>query len=127
MARTVRIESAEIAVDVMPDLGGSLGGFDLKAGERRLPIFRRWSGESESPRTFSSIPMTPWWARIGGGGVAFEGVFYPIANDDPEDTHPLHGDGWQSPWSVVEQGPDRIALRLRSRAIPPFDYEANLV
>jgi aldose 1-epimerase len=127
MARTIRIETGDIAVDVMPELGGSLGGFDVKAGERRLPVLRRWSGESESPRTFSSIPMTPWWARISGGGFTFDGTFYPIANNDPEDTHPLHGDGWQSPWSVIDEALDHVALRLTSRAIPPFEYEANLV
>lgn len=127
MARIISIESADAVVDVMPELGGSLGGFDLKRGEERLPVLRRWSGESTSPRTFSCIPMVPWWARIGGGGFTFDGTFYPIANNDPEDTHPLHGDGWQSPWEVVEQGPQRVALRLRSRAIPPFDYESNLV
>ena len=32
-----------------------------------------------------------------------------------------------SPWEVVEQKRDRIVLKLRSRAIPPFDYEATQV
>ena len=126
MAERLRIENDEALVEVLPALGGSLAAFDLKRAAERLPVFRRWSGESESPRTFSCIAMVPFFARISGGGITWDGTFYPIARNDPEDTHPLHGDGWQSPWDVTERAPDRASLQLRSRAIPPFDYLATL-
>lgn len=127
MTERLTIETGEALVEVLPKLGGSLAAFDLKRGGERLPVFRRWSGESESPRTFASIPMVPWWARIGGGGFSWDGRFWPIERNDPEDTHPLHGDGWRSPWHIVEQASGRVRLRLRSRAVPPFDYESELV
>jgi aldose 1-epimerase len=126
MTDPIRLETEQAVVDVIPHLGGSLAGFDLKADDRTLPVLRRWSGESESPRTFACIPMVPFFARISGGGITIDGEFYPIERNDPEDTHPLHGDGWQSPWEIVEQDRTRIALRLRSRKIVPFDYESNL-
>jgi aldose 1-epimerase len=40
---------------------------------------------------------------------------------------PLHGDGWHLPWDVVGQTPHKLILQLRSRAIPPFDYEATQI
>ncbi len=126
MAEQLRIETDEVLVDVLPALGGSLAGFDLKRGSEVLPIFRRWTGESESPRSFASIPMLPWWARISGGGFHWHGEFWPVARNDPEDTHPLHGDGWRSPWEVTDRAPDRVGLRLRSTKVPPFDYQASL-
>ena len=126
MTERITLETDEAIVEVIPLLGGSLAGFDLKAGADRPPIFRRWSGESESPRTFAAIPMVPFFARISGGGITVDGTFYPIERNDPEDTNPLHGDGWQSPWNIVERTPTRAALRLRSRKIRPFDYESNL-
>jgi len=126
MTERLRIENEDIAVEIIPQLGGSVASFDLKRGAERLPVFRPWSGESESPRTFACIPMVPWFARISGGGIHLDGEFYPIARNDPEDTHPLHGDGWRSPWAVTERSSDRIGLSLRSRAIPPFDYLAML-
>ena len=125
MTEQIRLQTDQAVVDVLPHLGGSLAGFDLR-GDGGLPIFRRWSGESESPRTFACIPMVPFFARISGGGITIDGTFYPIERNDPEDQYPLHGDGWQSPWDIVEQGDARIRLRLRSRKIPPFDYESNL-
>lgn len=126
MAERLTLETNDILVEVLPSLGGSLAAFDLKRGGESLPVFRRWSGESESPRTFACIPMVPWFARISGGGITWDGEFYPIALNDLEDTHPLHGDGWRSPWDVISHSAERVALRLRSRAIPPFDYESNL-
>lgn len=127
MTQLLTIENDDAVVEVLPCLGGSLAAFDLKRGGDRLPIFRRWSGDSENPRTFASIPMVPWFARISGGGITWDGGFYPIERNDPEDTHPLHGDGWRSPWEVAETSAVRVSLQLRSRAIPPFDYLAKLV
>ena len=126
MTQRLTLENGDARVEVLPGLGGSLAGFDLKGASGMLPVFRRWSGESESPRTFSLIPLVPWFARISGGGIHWDGEFYPIDRNDPEDTHPLHGDGWRSPWEVLEHTADLVTLRLRSRAIPPFDYEARL-
>jgi aldose 1-epimerase len=123
----LRLESDAALVEVLPRLGGSIMAFDLVTEGERLEVFRRWSGESESPRTFASSPMVPWFNRLSGGGFAFDGVFYPVAPNDPLDDFPLHGDGWFSPWEVVSHDAGRIELRLRSRAIPPFDYEARLV
>ena len=126
MAERLTIETDDASVEVLPGLGGSLAAFDFKRGSARLPVFRRWSGESESPRTVSLIPMLPWFGRISGGGITVDGALYPIARNDPDDTHPLHGDGWRSRWDVGEQTGEAVRLRLRSRAMPPFDYEAHL-
>ncbi len=125
MTDRISMESDEAIVEVSPRLGGSVTAFDLKKGAERLPIFRRWTGESENPRALGSSPMVPWFNRISGGGFTFGGTFYPIAPNDPLEPVPLHGDGWFAAWEVVDQKPERIVLRLRSRTIPPFDYEAT--
>ncbi len=127
MAERITMETDEAVVEIVPRLGGSLAAFDFKSGSGTVPILRRWTGESESPRTLASSPMVPWFNRISGGGITYGGKFYPIEPNDPEDPFPLHGDGWTSPWDIVEETPKRVVLRLRSKAIPPFDYEATQV
>lgn len=127
MTERLALETAEAIVEIVPRLGGSLSAFDLKLGNDRVPILRRWTGEWENPRALASSPMVPWFNRIPGGGFAFGGKFYPIAKNDPLDEFPIHGDGWLSPWELTAHQPDRVTLRLRSRAIPPFDYEATQV
>lgn len=127
MSDRIVLESEEASVEVLPRLGGSITAFDLKRGGGRVPIFRPWAGEWENPRALSSSPIVPWFNRISGGGFSFGEKFYPIAPNDPLEPVPLHGDGWTSAWSVVEQEPRRLVLSLRSRAIAPFDYEATQV
>ena len=121
------METDEVIVEVIPRLGGSISAFDAKRRSERVPIFRTWTGEWENPRAMGSSPMVPWFNRISGGGIFFGGKFHPIAPNDPLEPVPLHGDGWLSPWEVVNAEPQRIELRLRSQAIPPFDYEARQV
>jgi aldose 1-epimerase len=121
------LETDDALVEVLPRLGGGITAFDLKRGDERLPIFRPWTGEWENPRALGSNPMVPWFNRLSGGGFSFRGTFYPIAPNDPLEAFPIHGDGWRSPWEVAARTPGRVELRLRSRAIPPFDYEARQV
>jgi len=127
MSDRIAIETDEARVEVVPRIGGALAAFDVKRGKETMPILRRWTGESENPRALASSPMVPWFNRISGGGFTFGGKFYPIAPNDPLEPVPIHGDGWMTPWDIVETKPDKVVLRLRSRAIPPFDYEATQV
>ncbi len=125
MTERLVLETADAIVEIVPRIGGSLSAFDLKRSGERVPILRRWTGEWENPRALASGPMLPWFNRIPGGGFTFGGRFYPIAKNDPLDEFPLHGDGWSAPWEVTSHDSTRATLRLRSRAIPPFDYEAT--
>lgn len=125
MTERIVLETGEAVVEIVPRLGGSLAAFDLMVGGDRVPILRRWTGEWENPRAFASSPMVPWFNRISGGGFRFGGKFYAIAPNDPLEPFPIHGDGWYSPWEIAARRPDSVTLRLRSQAIPPFDYEAT--
>lgn len=127
MTERVVLETAGAVVEIIPELGGSLAAFDFKHGAERTPILRRWDGKTQNPRALSSSPMVPWFNRISGGGIAFDGTFYPIAPNDPMEPVPIHGDGWLSSWEVTATDATHAVLRLRSRAIPPFDYEATQV
>jgi aldose 1-epimerase len=127
MSDKIRLETDAIVVEIVPRLGGSLAAFAWKDRGRLVPLFRPWDGATENPRALSSSPMVPWFNRISGGGINFGGKFYPIEPNDPMDEFPLHGDGWHAPWEVAEERPDGVTLKLRSRAIPPFDYEATQV
>ena len=127
MSDRITMESDAAVVEALPRLGGSITAFDLKRGAERVEIFRRWTGEWENPRALGSSPMVPWFNRIDGGGFHFDGAFFPIAPNDPLEPVPIHGDGWLSPWEVVQKTPEQCVLSLRSSKIPPFDYEATQV
>ena len=125
MTDRVAMESDEAYVEMLPSLGGAVTAFFLKKNGTRLAAFRRWTGERDNPLSVSCSPMVPWFNRMTGGGFSFDGTFYPIAQTLKSEPLPIHGDGWISPWTVRETSLSRIALTLRSRAVPPFDYEAT--
>ncbi|MBC8067392.1 MAG: aldose 1-epimerase [Deltaproteobacteria bacterium] len=125
MALQLTLTTDRAQVRVVPHLGGGLSAFDWLAGDTPTPIFRAWNGVND-PSTLACIPMLPWWARLSRGGFAWRGRFHPVPLTDPGDSHPLHGDGWRSPWRVVARDDHRVLLGLRSQAIAPFDYEAEL-
>ncbi len=120
----ITMESDAVRADLLPAIGGAIAAFHLKTDERFVPILRPWDGKTENPRAMACSPMVPWFGRLSGGGISFGGRFHPIAPNDPLEPFPLHGDGWQAPWQVAEHASDRVVLTLRSRTIPPFDYEA---
>lgn len=127
MTERIAMETDKALVEVLPQLGGAIAAFDLKAKSGAIPILRRWTGEPGDPRTVASSPLVPWFNRISGGGITFDGTFYPMEPNQPWDAFPIHGDAWYSRWDVVEISPSRIEMRFRSNAIPPFDYETRQV
>jgi len=127
MSDRAAMETEAAFVEVLPRIGGGIAAFDVKKDGERLPVFRRWDGKTEAPRALGSGPMAPWFNRISRGGITVDGVFYPIKPNDPLDPFPLHGDAWTAAWELVGHEPARVELRLRSRTIPPFDYEARQV
>jgi aldose 1-epimerase len=125
MTERIALESDAAFVEIVPRLGGAISAFDAKRDGDRLPIFRRWTGEWENPRALGSSPIVPWFNRLDGGGFHFREKFFPVAVNDPLEPFPIHGDGWLSPWEMVEHSDGRCILRLRSTKNPPFDYEAR--
>lgn len=120
------IRSREIRVGIAPDLGGGVPHFEWLGGGTPQPLFRPWDGVPAA-RSTGSMPLIPWSNRISGGGIEAGGKFWPLpANRAPDDPMPIHGDGFQSAWTVLEHGASRIVLELVSSKQPPFDYRALL-
>ena len=121
------IETETRTIEMLPRLGGSVAAFDLKRGGERLPVFRRWSGETESPRTFACIPMVALVRRISSGGITWRDTFYPIARNDPEDTTHCMATVAIALGGARKQPLTGSSCGCAGQAIPPFDYEATFV
>jgi aldose 1-epimerase len=120
------IASDRLRATVLPEFGGGLARLDWLGRDSPVPLFRPWDGTSRDPNDLALYVLVPWSNRISGGGVEAGGRFWPLAANFPGEPCPLHGDGWLSPWTVEEEAPDRVRLSLRSTALPPFDYRAEL-
>jgi aldose 1-epimerase len=124
---TLDLVSPELRVSIAPALGGGVARLDWLGSGEPLPLFRPWDGVTHQARSTGCMPLIPWSNRISGGGIEAGGKFWPLAaNRMPDDPLPIHGDGFQSIWSVHEHSDSRIVLELVSRKQPPFDYRALL-
>lgn len=122
----VMLDNGMLRLTVNPDVGGAVVRFDRLTARGPEPLMRPGSASERDPNRLAMYPLVPWSNRIGGGGFAWRGRHYTLADNMPGEPLPIHGDGWQRAWQVEEQGDTRLRLGLRSFHQPPFDYRAEL-
>ncbi len=122
----VLLENEHLRLRVLPEFGAALAGFTLKRGDSEIDILRPWDGTPDNPSKLAMINLVPWSNRISGGGIMVEGRFYPLTPNRAGEPYPIHGDGFQQAWSVVEARPDLIHLQLESAVQQPYEYRAHM-
>jgi aldose 1-epimerase len=123
----VAIENDRLRLTVLPDFGAAVTAFTLKRDGGEVDIFRPWDGTPDNPSRLASINLIPWSNRISGGGITVGSRFYPLKPNREGEPYPIHGDGFQQAWRVVETRPDLIHLALESAVQAPYDYRAHVV
>lgn len=69
--------------------------------------------------------LVPWSNRISGGGFFYDGHFHAIEPNVKGEDCPLHGDGFQRDWDIVDASRTAIALELAAGVIGPYRYVAR--
>lgn len=122
-----------LRVTILPELGASLGGLELRQGGFWLPVLRptalaAWVGR-HSPDT-SSYPLAPYSNRIRRGRFTFEGQDYHLRPNWPGTSQPQHGEVRQRAWRVRSASDNHLECILDSGADPqlnfPFSFSGRL-
>jgi aldose 1-epimerase len=126
-AQPLSLQRGRQRLQLLPELGGSIGAWDLQQGDTWLPLLRPWNGLAADAYTYACFPLVPWSNRISGGGFTHDGVVHPVALNRAGENYPIHGDGWLQPWSIARSDPDGITLELSSNryAQDPYHYRAS--
>ena len=68
-------------------------------------VLRPHAGEpgAAAPTDFAAFPLFPFSGRIANGRFTFEDDDYALTPNFPPEPHAIHGNGWQSPWQLLEQ------------------------
>ena len=108
---------------VLPALGGGLArlrwqGYDLVQSIPDKPE------KPLKPAQLGMFPMAPWAGRIKDAQFAWRGETYHVDPFPPE-PHALHGDGWQSVWTVNRSNAASVLLSL-DIADSPLAHQAEL-
>ena len=68
----------------------------------------------DDPFDTACFPMVPYVNRVANGRFAFDGHAVQLARNWSKDPHPIHGDGWRSPWQVTSSTQSRATLRFEA-------------
>lgn len=127
-ARLVRLAQGPLRVEIAPEIGGALAGFwSLGEGGRRIDWLRPASPAALARRDIlgmASFPLVPFCNRIRNGRARFEGREIRMAPNHPatDSPHPLHGLGWQRPWTVLARSEACCDLGLYAPASPEWPW-----
>ena len=84
---------------------------------------------SAFPYGFAAFPLMPYSGPIFGDGFRYGGTFHPLARNVPAEPTATHGEGWISPWAVIDQSADAIRLGFDYVPYPaafPFAWHGEI-
>jgi aldose 1-epimerase len=118
------LESGMWRAWLRPDAGGLIAGLECGG----VPVLRRMPDGSTNPLDAACFPMVPWCNRIAGARFGWDGRAIVLAPNFLPERHAIHGHGWQSHWTVLEQAADRCVMHHAHDGATPgwrWAYEAR--
>ncbi len=133
---TLTLSAGELRAEIAPAAGGSIAAFwcawHQGTATRRTDWLRPASAQGlaqRDPLAMGSFPLVPFCNRIRNGRATFEGreLRFPPNHPTVESPHPLHGIGWQRPWTVVMATDTAVelALQVEASAAWPWRFSAH--
>jgi len=103
--------------------GGGIREFNW----RNRPIFRPTPQDAGNDSfDLACFPMVPYVNRIAGGRFSFGARGVHLQSNWSQDPHPLHGQGWRSPWTIADATDSSATLTFEGGGDEwPWRYRAE--
>jgi aldose 1-epimerase len=125
----VSLRRGSLSLELLPEIGGSIGAFCLETPRGPLDLLRRATPLAEqerAPGETACFPLVPYSNRIRDGVFSFRGKMQRIKPNMGTHPHPLHGHGWLAPWKVVALNNSQAELRFDYTPVDfPWAYRAT--
>jgi aldose 1-epimerase len=128
----LQIRNAALSVQIVPEAGGGIAGFDWHARGEPFALMRRYEqppGLPEhriDPNQLACYPLLPWSNRIAGGGFHVDGRWMELPLNRADEAWPIHGSGWQRVWQVQSHSTQEVQLSLHESSASSYCYAAML-
>lgn len=118
----IALSAGRLTLELAPEVGGSIAAFRLD----RTPLMREAPAVYDEVLQAACFPLTPFSNRVRDGRFAFDGRQARLTPNLAPQRHPLHGQGWRSPWRT-ERADGRSALLSFDHAAGewPWAYRAE--
>lgn len=125
MHERIELAAGRLRLTLLPALGGSVARFDWVGQGGALPVMRG-AASPRLPTDAACFPLVPFCNRIRSGAFTFRGREVRLTPNMAGDPSPIHGQGWQSPWTAQAQAADSAELGfVHGRGQWPWAYEAR--
>jgi len=116
-------------LEVVPQVGGALSAWRWRQDGGWTDLLRPADSGAVAAGDAGGLacfPLVPYSNRIRAGRFRFAGRQIALPLNLGDHPHSIHGHGWQSPWTVVEQGDCRVVLGYAHAADAwPYAYDAR--
>jgi aldose 1-epimerase len=118
-----------MVVEISPEAGGAVDNWWLTRGDETVPLFRPTGVPTHAtPVTRRGcFPLVPYSNRIAGGRLPGEPESFRLTANSELSRHPIHGEGWLTPWNIIEREAQTALLEHRHDGDTgwPFAYLAT--
>ena len=130
MDNLIQITSGRFTATINPSIGGSLTSWTENVDGKEVDLMRHALPESVEKKAAdmtAMFPLVPYSNRIRGGSFIYWGIKRIVPKNHPFVADPLHGEGWQREWHVVEQSATRVVIQFEHNGKDgfPFSYQAT--
>lgn len=121
------LRSADAEVGVVPERGGGLAHYRVRAGDGPVDLLRPPDATVYRRFPLGSILLVPWSNRISGGGFEWHGAFHALEPNVAGEKFPIHGNGFGLAWEIKARSEASVTLAVRSDGPGPYRYSARVV
>lgn len=122
--RPVELVVGNSCLGLLPSHGGVVTHWRVDGWDVLRPVV----SDSNDPRDFAGFPLVPFSGRISNGRFKFDGRDIQLAANFPPEPHAIHGQGWQSAWSLSSIDDASATLALTHDGSDwPWAYKAEQV
>ena len=113
------VSAGSVDLVLAPEIGGAIARLDVNG----KPVLRPWTGKTLEPFSFANNVLIPFSNRISGGGFYWNGEYYKLKPNIPEEDFPIHGDGFKRKWNFSARE-KKIRMSLNNGSFGPWRYKA---
>lgn len=122
----ITLTSGDFSAGISPKTGGALMFWRRKDVDLMRPA-KPTAIEQKAADQTAMFPLVPYSNRIRGGFFIYWGIKRTVPKNHPVVADPLHGEGWQAEWSVLEKNEDSVVIGFEHNGKTgfPFAYAAR--
>lgn len=110
---TIKLSNNSLHLELAPYAGGSIAAFRVQRGNQLIDLMRpatEQALQNADAGASSCFPLVPFSNRIENGEFEYQGKQVKLAANFAPYPHPLHGQGFQRPWQLIEHTPSSAAI-----------------